>query len=130
MCVCALQISHHPPVSAYQLDGPDNSWKLHGWSQPAVVPVVKFYGIKTVAQGARQIDFADGSSVHMTMPNFAIKGTCLFSTQQGYCYQQLQLMAMLALGAMPTMQYIHTAHSRASSIRSAAPGMILSPCTA
>lgn len=38
------------------------------------MPVVKFYGIKTVAQGARQIDFADGSSVHMTMPNFAIKG--------------------------------------------------------
>jgi hypothetical protein len=63
-------------VSAYQLEGPGNTWKLHGWSQPAVVPVVKFYGIKTVAQGARQIDFADGSSVHMTMPNFAIKGEC------------------------------------------------------
>jgi hypothetical protein len=61
-------------VSAYQLDGPEGTWKLHGWSQPAVVPVVKFYGIKTVAQGARQIDFADGSTVHMTMPNFAIKG--------------------------------------------------------
>lgn len=67
-------MSHHPPVSAYQLDGPDATWRLHGWSQPAVVPVVKFYGIKTVATGARQIDFADGSSVCMTMPNFAIKG--------------------------------------------------------
>jgi hypothetical protein len=38
------------------------------------VPVVKFYGIKTVAKGARQIDFADGSTVHMSMPHFAIKG--------------------------------------------------------
>ncbi|WIA33504.1 hypothetical protein OEZ86_006630 [Tetradesmus obliquus] len=66
------QVSHHPPVSAYQLQGP--GWALSGWSQPAVVPVVKFYGIKTVAKGARSISFADGSSVEMTMPHFAIKG--------------------------------------------------------
>jgi hypothetical protein len=63
-------------VSAYQLDGPNGAWTLHGWSQPAVVPVVKFYGIKTVAKGQRQIDFADGSTVHMSMPHFAIKGAC------------------------------------------------------
>jgi hypothetical protein len=68
---CA-QISHHPPVSAYQLQGP--GWALSGWSQPAVVPVVKFYGIKTVAKGARHINFEDGSTVQMTMPHFAIKG--------------------------------------------------------
>jgi hypothetical protein len=36
--------------------------------------VVKFYGIKTVAKGARHISFADGSTVEMTMPHFAIKG--------------------------------------------------------
>lgn len=66
------QISHHPPVSAYQLTGP--GWELSGWSQPAVVPVVRFYGIKTVAKGARRIDFADGSSVLITTPYFAIKG--------------------------------------------------------
>lgn len=40
------QLSHHPPVSAYQLLGQGGSWKLSGWSQPAVAPVVKFYGIK------------------------------------------------------------------------------------
>lgn len=67
------QISHHPPMSAYQLTGP--GWKLNGWSQPAVVPVVRFYGIKTVAKGARHIEFADGSTVLVTTPYFAIKGT-------------------------------------------------------
>jgi hypothetical protein len=71
-CHDRVQISHHPPVSAYQLQGP--GWALSGWSQPAVVPVVKFYGIKTVAKGARHINFADGSTVEMSMPNFAIKG--------------------------------------------------------
>ena len=67
------QLSHHPPVSSYQLEGP--GWSLSGWSQPAVVPVVKFYGIKTMAKGARKITFhRDGTSVEMSMPNFAIKG--------------------------------------------------------
>jgi hypothetical protein len=61
-------------VSAYQLQGP--GWALSGWSQPAVVPVVKFYGIKTVAKGARHISFADGSTIEMSMPHFAIKGGC------------------------------------------------------
>lgn len=66
------QVSHHPPVSAYQLEGSD--WTLSGWSQPAVVPVVRFYGIKTVAKGARRIEYADGSVVEVTTPHFAIKG--------------------------------------------------------
>lgn len=66
------QISHHPPVSAYQLQGP--GWRLSGWSQPAVVPVVRFYGIKTVAKGARRVDFDDGSVVEISTPYFAIKG--------------------------------------------------------
>jgi len=66
-------ISHHPPVSAYQLEGP--GWQLNGWSQPAVVPVVKFYGIKTMAKGSRSLHFdADDAQIDMTMPAFAIKG--------------------------------------------------------
>jgi hypothetical protein len=102
---CVLQISHHPPVSAYQLDGPDNTWKLHGWSQPAVVPVVKFYGIKTVAQGARQIDFADGSSVHMTMPNFAIKGN--HSTQQGSAHSRAVVLKVALCGGISALSQRH-----------------------
>eukprot|EP00775_Hariotina_reticulata_P005712 gene5712-5952_t len=67
------QISHHPPVSAYQLEGP--GWQLNGWSQPAVVPVVKFYGIKTMAKGSRSLHFnSDDSYIEMTMPSFAVKG--------------------------------------------------------
>lgn len=75
-----MQISHHPPVSAYQLEGP--GWQMNGWSQPAVVPVVKFYGIKTMAKGSRSLHFdADDSNIEMTMPSFAIKGEGLLAAR-------------------------------------------------
>lgn len=68
------QVSHHPPVSAYQLVGPGGSWKFSGWSQPAVAPVVKFYGIKTLAKGRRRFEMPDGTSLDFYMPHYAIKG--------------------------------------------------------
>jgi hypothetical protein len=36
--------------------------------------VVKWYGIKTMAKGSRQLRCADGSVIQVHMPNFAIKG--------------------------------------------------------
>jgi len=68
------QVSHHPPVSAYQLIGPNNSWRFSGWSQPAVAPVVKFYGIKTLAKGRRKFELPDGTAIEFFMPHYAIKG--------------------------------------------------------
>ncbi|KAI8464605.1 MAG: hypothetical protein J3K34DRAFT_371908, partial [Monoraphidium minutum] len=67
-------ISHHPPVSAYQLVGPNGSWRFSGWSQPAVAPVVKFYGIKTLAKGRRRFELPDGTVIDFFMPHYAIKG--------------------------------------------------------
>ncbi|GBF92151.1 hypothetical protein Rsub_04498 [Raphidocelis subcapitata] len=68
------QVSHHPPVSAYQLVGPNGSWRFSGWSQPAVAPVVKFYGIKTLAKGRRRLELPDGTVIELFMPHYAIKG--------------------------------------------------------
>lgn len=68
------QVSHHPPVSAYELVGPGGAWKLSGWSQPAVAPVVKFYGIKTLAKGRRRFELPDGTRIDFYMPHYAIKG--------------------------------------------------------
>lgn len=67
-------MSHHPPVSAYQLVGSQGGWKLSGWSQPAVAPVVKFYGIKTLAKGRRRFELPDGTVIEFFMPHYAIKG--------------------------------------------------------
>lgn len=50
---------------------------MNGWSQPAVVPVVRWYGIRTAARGARRLRFADGTSIEITMPSYAIKGACV-----------------------------------------------------
>ena len=69
-----LQVSHHPPISAYIVEGPSGSWRFSGWSQPAVTPVVKYYGIKTMATGERRLELADGTRIDMYAPYFAIKG--------------------------------------------------------
>eukprot|EP00877_Chromochloris_zofingiensis_P003387 jgi/Chrzof1/13049/Cz07g18010.t1 len=68
------QISHHPPVAAYCIEGPGGCWRFSGWSQPAVAPVVKWYGIKTMAKGGRRLELQDGTVIDIVMPSFAIKG--------------------------------------------------------
>jgi hypothetical protein len=54
--------------------GPDGAWRFSGWSQPAVAPVVKFYGIKTLAKGRRRFELPDGTVIDFFMPHYAIKG--------------------------------------------------------
>lgn len=66
------QISHHPPLSAFQMFGPNGSWCFHGVSQPQVS--YKANAIKTSAKGHRQIIFHDGSSIYITYPHYNIKG--------------------------------------------------------
>ena len=68
------QLAHHPPVTAYELEGAGGAWRFSGWTVPAVVPVVKFYGIKTMAKGNRRLVAADGSVIDVYTPAFAIKG--------------------------------------------------------
>jgi hypothetical protein len=94
-CCAALsfpQLSHHPPVSAYELVGPGGSWRCSGWSQPAVAPVVKFYGIKTLAKGRRKFEMPDGTSIEFFMPHYAIKGgpRCIHSMCESQTRMTLQ----------------------------------------
>ena len=64
------QMSHHPPISAFQLFGP--GYYFHGLSEPAVA--YKANAIKTSAKGYRRIEFSDGSAIDMTFPAYYIKG--------------------------------------------------------
>ncbi|GFH31221.1 uncharacterized protein HaLaN_30217, partial [Haematococcus lacustris] len=49
------QISHHPPITAFNLEGPGGAYKFNGLSQPNVSLLLKHSGIRTVAKGYRYI---------------------------------------------------------------------------
>ncbi|KAG7670021.1 putative Oxysterol-binding protein 9 [Nannochloris sp. 'desiccata'] len=66
------QISHHPPISAFQMFGKDNKFYFHGLSQPEVG--YKANAIKASAKGYRRIEFSDGGVIDMTFPAYYIKG--------------------------------------------------------
>ena len=56
------QISHHPPVSAYQIIGPNKSYHFYGHAQPTVA--YKMNGITAHAGGDRAIEFGDGGCLN------------------------------------------------------------------
>jgi len=70
----AEQVSHHPPIAAYVVEGASGGWRFEGHVQPAVEVVVRWYGIRTASRGARRVFFRDGSSIEMFMPAFGVKG--------------------------------------------------------
>lgn len=67
------QISHHPPVSVFHMEGPGGIYTFRGLSQPTVSIVVKYYGFKTVAKGFRFVNFPDGTRIELHYPQYCIK---------------------------------------------------------
>lgn len=65
------QISHHPPISAFQLIGPNRKYEFYGLSQPSVS--YKTNGLKTSAKGKRQLKFKDGVIIDVDYPHYYIK---------------------------------------------------------
>lgn len=75
------QISHHPPISAFQLAGPDGLYTFTGLSQPSVS-----YGtnaVKTTAKGYRVLDFADGGRIEVHFPTYYLRGLLYTSAPRG-----------------------------------------------
>jgi len=66
------QISHHPPVSAFQMFGKNKKFYFHGLSQPVVG--YKANALKASAKGYRRVEFADGGAIDMSFPAYYIKG--------------------------------------------------------
>ncbi|EFJ41509.1 hypothetical protein VOLCADRAFT_121628, partial [Volvox carteri f. nagariensis] len=75
------QISHHPPVSAFHMEGPGGAYRFLGLSQPTVSIVVKYYGFKTVAKGFRYVDFPDGTRIELHYPQYYIKNVVYGSSR-------------------------------------------------
>lgn len=70
-CVYMEQISHHPPVSAFQIIGPRHCFYFHGHAQPSVT--YKTNAITSYAHGERQLEFLDGTVIDVTFPEYNIK---------------------------------------------------------
>lgn len=66
------QISHHPPISAFELCGPGNKYVFSGLSQPAVS--YKTNAVRTTAKGYRAVMFADGTQIRIEYPAYFLKG--------------------------------------------------------
>ncbi|KAK9833077.1 hypothetical protein WJX74_006386 [Apatococcus lobatus] len=64
------QISHHPPISAFQITGP--GYLFVGHSQPEVT--FRANAIKTTAKGMRMLHFADGTSIDIVYPAYYMRG--------------------------------------------------------
>lgn len=67
------QISHHPPISAFELIGPENSYTFTGHSQPDVQ--YKGSAVKTTAKGYRALQFpGDGTRIEIMYPSYYMRG--------------------------------------------------------
>jgi len=72
------QVSHHPPVSAFQMVGAHGRYYFHGIARPSLT--YKANAIKTQGKGHRCIEFADGGVVEVTFPAYYIRGLLYTST--------------------------------------------------
>jgi len=110
------QISHHPPVSAYLLIGPNRSYKLYGTGELEV----KMNGFNNIIGrriGKTTIEFQDGTKIVYTNPDTRIDGllvgdrrysyirTCVFldkknqlSAEVTFLYQEVGTVSKIASG--------------------------------
>ncbi|PSC69671.1 Oxysterol-binding 9 [Micractinium conductrix] len=75
------QISHHPPISAFQMQGPHGLYTFTGMSQPSVS--YKTNAVKTTARGYRVLDFKDGGRVEVHFPAYHLRGLLYTSAPRG-----------------------------------------------
>ncbi|KAF5838592.1 hypothetical protein DUNSADRAFT_2576 [Dunaliella salina] len=105
------QISHHPPISAYHMEGPGHAYKFCGVSQPHVALVLKHYGFKSQAKGFRYIEFPDGSRIDMEFPGYYVKNVVYSSKPRAemdgcatFMDAKNNLEGVINFGATPTMR--------------------------
>ena len=84
------QISHHPPIAAFVLEGPtaegeaESLYVFRGLSQPKVsYQTSGGLSIKMVALGERSITFRDGTRIDFVYPSYSIKGKPWLSASCG-----------------------------------------------
>lgn len=66
------QQSHHPPVSCFQMFGPDNLWQLNGYHEFSAS--FRATGIVGGQAGPNNIEFPDGTRITYQMPTVNLGG--------------------------------------------------------
>ncbi len=65
--------SHHPPITHYLLEGPDNSYRVHGYYE-----FIGKMGKNSLTSGLRgpcTVEFPDGVCIRFNAPDFKLGGT-------------------------------------------------------
>lgn len=71
------QVSHHPPVSAFEMVGPGDLFTFSGLSQPEVQAKLQSNAIKTTAKGYRCVTFRDGGAIQIVYPTYMLRGAAV-----------------------------------------------------
>lgn len=67
--------SHHPPITHYLLEGPNNSYKVHGYYE-----FIGKMGKNSLTSGLRgpcTVEFPNGVRIRFNAPDFKIGGTIM-----------------------------------------------------
>lgn len=76
------QTSHHPPITHFYIDGPNNMYRMTGWSQHSIK--VGMQSVNLLAAGAKVFTFHDGQTIR-----FNNTGDYLFNLFMGNMGHQL-----------------------------------------
>ena len=94
--------SHHPPISHFLLEGPNNCYRMHGYYE--FTGKMGSNSLTSGLKGPNTIEFADGTSVRFNAPDWRLGGTVMGErTIEGVgsiAYEDLsnQLKAVIVLG--------------------------------
>jgi len=76
------QVSHHPPISYFLIEGPNGAYKMTGWSLHTIK--MGMTSANLLAQGVKDVVFADGQKI-----SFNNTGDLLFNIFMGNMGHQL-----------------------------------------
>lgn len=76
------QTSHHPPVSHFLIEGPNDNYKLYGWSLHSIK--MGMQSANLLAQGFKEVVFKDGQKIR-----FNNTGDYIFNVFMGNMGHQL-----------------------------------------
>eukprot|EP01006_Ploeotia_vitrea_P047236 TRINITY_DN67105_c1_g7_i1.p1 TRINITY_DN67105_c1_g7~~TRINITY_DN67105_c1_g7_i1.p1 ORF type:complete len:484 (-),score=266.68 TRINITY_DN67105_c1_g7_i1:106-1557(-) len=66
------QVSHHPPVSAFQVFGPDGLWKYYGHHE--YIASFRPNGMLAGQEGPNTVEFQDGTKITFSYPHVKLSG--------------------------------------------------------
>ena len=95
------QTSHHPPISHFLIEGPDNSYNMKGWSQYDIRSGLT--GARVNVSGTKTLTFHDGQAINFNATNdyifnifmgtmgHQLTGTLWFKDEQNGLHGEIRL---------------------------------------